>query len=144
MSAIPNNVDWSATAAWIALAISITGTIVGPIITTILTNRYQLKLRELDIKQSAFDSYNSNRFDAINTFISKAGRCLSYLDENSVMDFGGAYHCVYQYVPTEYWDKLDEFYDVLISYKWSEAKQLYPPIARYLSEILKEEPPAKP
>ena len=42
-------IDWNATAAWIALAISITGTIVGPIITTILTNRHQIKLRKLDI-----------------------------------------------------------------------------------------------
>jgi len=137
-------IDWSATAAWIALAISITGTIVGPIITTILTNRHQLKLRKLDIQQSAFETYQNNRFAAINTFISKADRCLTCTDTISVKDFGEAYHCIYQYVPVKFWDKLDEFYCILISYKWVEAQKLYPPIARYLSEILKEDPLAKP
>ena len=53
MNPIPNNVDWSATAAWISLVISITGTILGPIITTILTNRHQLKLRRLDLQEKS-------------------------------------------------------------------------------------------
>lgn len=42
-----HQIDWSATAAWIALAISI----ISPAITTILTNRHQLKLRKLDIQE---------------------------------------------------------------------------------------------
>ncbi len=133
-------IDWSATAAWIALIISVVGTVVGPLITTIITNKHQLKLRELDLKQSAIDNYNQNRFNTLNTFIGKSGRCLSYLDENSVMDLGEAYHCIYQYVPTDFWDELDEFYATLISYKWDDAKRLYPPIVRRLSEILKETP----
>ena len=37
------HMDWSAIAAWIALAISI----VTPAITTLLTNRHQLKLHKL-------------------------------------------------------------------------------------------------
>lgn len=137
-------IDWNATAAWIALVISVTGTIAGPIITAIITNKHQLKLRELNIKQSALDTYDQNRFNAINTFIAKASRCLSYLDENSVMDVGEAYHCIYQYVPCDFWDVLDEFYAALITYKWDKAKELYPPIIRRLSAILKETPRLDP
>lgn len=136
--------DWSATAAWIALVISVTGTIVGPIITALITNKHQLKLRELDIKQAALDAYNNNRFNALNMFISKAGRCLSYSDEQSVMDFGEAYHCVYQYVPEDFWNDLDQFYSIVFSYNWDEAKKLYPPIVRRLSAILKEAPQVNP
>ena len=136
--------DWNATAAWIALVISVTGTIAGPIITAIITNRHQLKLRELDIKQSALNMYEQNRFNAINTFIAKASRCLSYLDENSVMDLGEAYHCIYQYVPDNFWGDLDELYAVLIAYKWDKAKENYPPIVRRLSAILKETPRLDP
>lgn len=43
-----HQIDWSATAAWIALAISI----ISPAITTILANRHQLKLRKLDIQEN--------------------------------------------------------------------------------------------
>lgn len=46
--------DWNAAAAWIALAISLVGSIAGPIITTILTNRHQLKLRMMDIHEKPF------------------------------------------------------------------------------------------
>lgn len=47
-----HQIDWSATAAWIALAISI----ISPAITTILSNRHQLKLRELDIQEKHSDA----------------------------------------------------------------------------------------
>lgn len=90
------------------------------------------------------DSSRHIRFNAINTFIAKASRCLSYLDENSVMDLGEAYHCIYQYVPDSFWDDLDELYAVLVAYKWDKAKELYPPIVRRLSAILKETPRLDP
>lgn len=137
-------IDWSATAAWIALVISVVGTIAGPVITAIITNNHQLKLRELNIKQSTLNTYEQNRFNAINTFIAKTSRCLSYLDENSVMDLGEAYHCIYQYVPDDFWDDLDELYATFIAYKWDKAKELYPPIVRRLSAILKETPQLHP
>ena len=137
-------IDWNATAAWIALVISVAGTISSPIITAIITNRHQLRLRKLDIKQAAVDRFEQNRFTAINTFISKAGRCLAYADENSVMDLGEAYHCIYQYVPVDFWDELDEFFSTLVSYKWDVAKKLYPPIVRRLSGILTESPRVNP
>lgn len=137
-------IDWNATAAWIALVISVTGTIVGPIITTILTNRHQLKLRRLDIQQSAFENYQKNRLLAINTFLARAGRCLSDFDDALISDLGESYYCIYQYVPIEFWDKLDEFYKAITTYNKNNAKNLYPPIARYLSEILREESPARP
>ncbi len=137
-------IDWSATAAWIALIISVTGTILSPIITAFITNNHQLKLRKLDLEQSALDKYENNRFTALNTFISKAGRCLSYSDEETVKDLGEAYHCIYQYVPEDFWSDLDQFYTLLISYKFDEAKKIYPAIVRRLSAILKESPPIHP
>ncbi len=136
--------DWSATAAWIALIISVIGTVFGPIVTALITNRHQLKLRKLDIEQSSLDSYYQNRFNAINAFLSKAGKCLSYVDENSVMELGECYHNIYQYVPSDFWDDLDSFYSSLISFDWANAKTLYPPIVRKLSEILKESHPVNP
>lgn len=57
--------DWSATAAWIALAISIVGTIASPIINSILNNRYQLKLHNLDLK----NKYQEQRAETINSSV---------------------------------------------------------------------------
>lgn len=46
----PQLIDWNSTAAWIALIVSIVGTISSPIINTLLSNRHQLKIRKLDTK----------------------------------------------------------------------------------------------
>ena len=80
MPSVPNNVDWSATAAWIALVISIIGTVASPLITTVLTNRHQLKLRALDIKQNSIRTYEERRFQAITAFFQKTGGCFSSFD----------------------------------------------------------------
>ena len=42
-----DTIDWSATAAWIALAVAI----ISPIITTIITNYHQSKLKRLEIME---------------------------------------------------------------------------------------------
>lgn len=57
MTSAVSSIDWDATAAWAALAISIVGSIISPIITTILTNRYQLKLRQMDIHTNTISTY---------------------------------------------------------------------------------------
>lgn len=71
-------IDWSATAAWIALVISVVGTIVGPIVTAIINNCHQLKLRKLDIKQRSVETYETRRHEAINAFLSEVGDCVTY------------------------------------------------------------------
>lgn len=68
-----HQIDWSATAAWIALAISI----ISPAITTILANRHQLKLRKLDIQEKHTDAYTSARSIAIEN--------LSQMSENALL-----------------------------------------------------------
>lgn len=133
-------IDWSATIAAIALVVSVSGTIICPIINTILSNRHQLKLRNLDIKERAISSYESSRSDAINAFISGVGKCMFYADVESVKQLGDSYFIVYQYVPSDYWDVLDDLYSNLVNQDWEKSKKEFPPIAHYLSKILKEPP----
>lgn len=121
--------DWSATAAWIALAISITGSIAGPIITTILTNRYQLKLRKLDYQQKRIDELNSARTQAITAFISDTGKCLVCPDASARHSCGYSYHNVYAFVPESLWPQLDNLYSCICGHDWETAIELFPAIA---------------
>lgn len=140
MRPIPNDLDWSATAAWIALAISITGTIVGPIITTILTNRHQLKLRKLDIQEKAA----SEKISVIQQCISHTGACLAYPKTESLISFGKHFHVVYAYVPSEHWALLDDFYQLTIKNNYDAAKKLQPDVIHLLNGLLEEELPKHP
>lgn len=144
MKPIPNNLDWSATAAWIALAISIIGTIASPLITTLLTNRHQLKLHKLNIQHSSLEKYEDQRFQAINSFFQKVGGCFARFDANDLHECGATFHCIYQYVPKELWTQLDALHNAIINEDWNTAKKLYPPITHDLAEILKEPPQLNP
>ena len=135
--------DWSATAAWIALAISIVGTIASPLITTWLTNRHQLKMRKLKITQQEREAYVQNRLKTINGFLSEVGGCIFYRGSTKA-DILRSYHSVYQYVPVSEWKKLDELYVTIFNFEWDKANTLYPPIVHLLSEILKAEPQKNP
>ena len=128
--------DWSATAAWIALAISIVGTIASPIINSILNNRYQLKLHNFDLK----NKYQEQRAETINSFLCNVAGYLAYPDRKNAHLFGTSFYSVYQYVPDEMWPKLDSLFDSLVNENLDSAQQEYPPIAHRLAEILKDIP----
>lgn len=140
MHAIPNNVDWSATAAWIALVISITGTIIGPIITAILTNRHELKMYRLSIS----DKDHAERRKVFYDCISSIGSFLSNPSTPSMNAFGENFHKVYIYVPIEKWPVLDSFYSTIVQKDYTAARQQQTEIIHLLSAILKEEFPKHP
>lgn len=140
-------IDWSATAAWIALVISIIGTLASPIITAIITNKHQIKLREQDIKQKTAEKYEDARTSAINSFIANTGRYLTSLNNESTEDFSKSFHIVYQYVPETMWNELDQLYKLLLNQRsgtHQQALEAYSNIIRKLSAILKEAPPKYP
>lgn len=130
--------DWSATAAWIALIISIIGTITGPLVTTLLTNRHQLKLREMEFKQNQLDRNESLRYKAINNFISNTGKFLAHPDPKTAKEFGRTYHNIYIHVPIYLWPELDSLYIDADNQHWDEASAKFSIISHKLAEILKE------
>ena len=117
-----HQIDWSATAAWIALAISI----ISPAITTILTNRHQLKLRELDIQEKHSSTYNAARASTIEDFISKVGKYISYSSSSARKECAESFFHIYAYTPES-----DDF---------AGAHELFNGIAKSLACLLKGEP----
>ena len=130
--------DWSATAAWIALVISVTGTFLGPIVTTILTNRHQLKLRKLDIEEKQADSLNTARITAIENFVCYVGQCIVNPTHEHKALCGKYFFQVYAYVPRSLWDSLDDLYVQINERNWDVAKTSFNEIAKPLVLILKD------
>lgn len=134
MNPIPNNLDWSATAAWIALAISITGTIIGPIVNTILTNLHQLKIHQMESR----DKLISERNKVIRDCISSIGSCVAFANVDSIISCGNHFHNVYAYVPKEKWPLLDSFYQALVNQDYKTLTKLCPDIIHLLASLLTE------
>lgn len=134
MPTIPNNVDWAATAAWIALALSI----LSPIFTTKQNNKHQLELRKLDISEKQASALTQARISAIENFISSVGQCIANPSREHEAECGKNYFPVYAYVPESMWTKLDNLYSAIDDRDWERARSLYSEIAKPLALLLKE------
>ena len=123
--------------AWIALIISIIGTITSPLITTALTNRHQIQLKKLDIAERYFDAKTTT----INTFLAKTN--LAIILESAKFDGGFAenFFCVYQYVPDSFWPTLDNLYTSIVQENWMQARSIFSEVTHYLSTIAAEVQP---
>lgn len=131
-----HQIDWSATAAWIALAISI----ISPAITTLLTNRHQLKLHKLSIKEKRDDDYNAARISVIEEFISKVSKYISFQSLENERGCSECFFRVYAYTPQSLWPFLDDLNGQLTSNRFSDAQDLFKDISKSLACLLKEEP----
>ncbi|RHF81924.1 hypothetical protein [Coprococcus comes] len=131
-----HQIDWSATAAWIALAISI----ISPAITTLLTNHHQLKLRKLDIREKHADTYNTARISTIEEFISKVSKYISHPSASNEHEYAECYFRVYTYVPQSLWPFLDDLNENLTSNYSDDTLILFRNISKSLACLLKEEP----
>ena len=128
--------DWSATAAWIALAISIIGTIIGPIVNTILSNRFQLKLRKLELEEEKSSEYQVCQRKAIENFLSFTAKYLADGRRNTMNEYSEHFFLVYSYVPQNLWDSLDILYNHITNGNFSDAEKLFIKLSRHLTAIL--------
>lgn len=130
------HMDWSAIAAWIALAISI----VTPAITTLLTNRHQLKLHKLSVKEKREDDYNAARILVIEQFISNISKYISRPSAANKRECAECFFRIYAYVPQSLWPFLDVLNEMLESDQLDDALNLFRDISKSLACLLKEEP----
>lgn len=140
MPTIPNNVDWSATAAWIALAVSIIGTIASPLITTWLNNKHQLKMYELEIKEKHISVVSNARTSSLEAFIANIGKCIANCTLENQSEFGYTYSAAYQYIPDKYWPLLDSMYEEICHDQVDAAMEDYKQIIHIVADLLKEPP----
>lgn len=137
MNTFFENISLSDICTFVALIISILGTVISPLVSARMTNKHALKLRKMDIEENAVSLYNSQRFNAITSFLALSGQCLAYTDnQESIEAYGKSHFSIYQYVPQDFWGTLDDFYSAMTSYEWEKAKELYPDITHQLSKIL--------
>lgn len=103
-------VDWSATAAWTAVAVSIGTVVVVPVLTSIISGIFQLLIRKLEAR----DHRRELGVTAIDSAISSIGRCASCLNVVTLQEFGSTYFSAYAYVDSSLWPELNSFYSYVI------------------------------
>lgn len=103
-------------------------TVISPIITTILNNRYQMKIRNQDF-------YDRHRAEVIENYIRYAG---SLSKQSSATDdfrnFGKYSKEIYLYLPEKFWGIIDSIQDSITEYKYGDASNSLATLCKALNE----------
>jgi len=97
--------DWSLTIAIIALTVSV----LSPVAVTWLNNRHQLKLKDIEFNKE-------RKREAVEAYVSAAGRFIKYSDKTSIGNFGEHIGSIYLYVDESLWCHVDKINESLVQY----------------------------
>lgn len=93
-----NTIDWNATAAWIALAVSI----ITPAISLLLNNIHQRKLKETELKNALI----IKQYDEMKNVIIEYHKCVStklhMISAGAISEYELAYRKLFLFVPNEH------------------------------------------
>lgn len=118
--------DWSATAAWVALIVSIVSAVAGPLITTILSNRHQLKLLKIEL-------YQKRKMEAIENYLKV---CSSYIGRRTIREeteYLKAYGEIFLFAPKSTWESIERLDFELKKPDFKEAERAFHFVSQKLS-----------
>lgn len=113
--------DWSATAAWIALVVAIA----APVFTTRLNNYFQFKMKELDFKFSKQTEYYQYQKVCFEKFIKFASKQIESDYKSERVEFCECFHEMLIYLPSNSWDEAKSLYDSIVNRKADAREKLY-------------------
>lgn len=110
--------------------------IISPILTTIINNRYQTKIRRMEhLQQEQKDTvlYQRNIYE---NYLKHAGRCIYYADREALKDYGEYYYAALMYAPYDIHSDMIKANNLMLEDKYDEASPLIEIIAAKLHAIL--------
>ena len=130
-----NTIDWNATAAWIALAVSI----ITPAISLLLNNIHQRKLKKTELKNALI----IKQYDEMKNVIIEYHKCVStklhMISAGAISEYELAYRKLFLLVPNEHWETLEKFNKTLLSNIDSASiQEQYLEITEILASLLQE------
>lgn len=123
-------------APWIAIAITLSLSILVPLFTQIANNKHQRKLQNDQFKRE--DSQKC--VEAYENFLSEVGGLINakgYVEKEQLIKSGAALHTLYIYAPAEWFDDLDKLSTLMMNFHWEEASPIIKKLDRLISEELK-------
>lgn len=121
-------------APWVAIAITLVLSILIPLFTQIVNNRFQLKLKKYEndnIKEK-------RRLDAYEDFFKYVGGCVIFAQKENISEAGASIQRLYMYLPEEKWNDLDLMFELI---KNGETKNAIPnmeSISKWIANDIKQ------
>lgn len=117
-----NQMDASALAAWIALIVAI----ISPILTAIINNRHQTKMKKIEMSIAS-------KLKIIEDYLSSAGQIIYHNGEASTESYSIAIGRIYSASPRSLWEKISVLDEMIYSGNWEDAHTQFLEISQALA-----------
>lgn len=95
--------------------------IISPVITALINNAYQLKLRKLEIQQQRYEQDTLHRREIFENFLSAFNEVCHRRDDATISRYAASYSLVYIYLPEKVRKDLGLVNLLIANYEWDEA-----------------------
>lgn len=110
--------------------------IISPIITTILNNCHQLKLKKLDMELESKKSSSFYKRGIYEDYLRLVGKCVTYANQEAMREYGSIYPLALIYFPESLREDLFSLNESITENHWSVAKQQLNELAPKIHTIL--------
>lgn len=98
--------------------------IVSPVLTTIINNCHQTKIKKLELKQQEYRNTIIHQRDFFENYLKHAGRCIYYADSEALKDYGEHYFSALMYAPDDLKADMIEANQLMLKDDWDNASVL--------------------
>lgn len=107
-----------------------------PIITSIINNHYQFKIRKLEADQQLYERTVLYKRKIFENYLKASGKCLSYADQDALKEYGEYYLITLMYAPNDIRNEMIHLHSLMTDYKWDEAVKVSEKIVPKIHELL--------
>lgn len=128
------SIDWNATAAWIALAVSI----ITPTISLFINNRHQRKLKQLELLNQKAAEFYSKQCNVFTKYLRNVTEHIHAVG-GSIFNYDTSYHELFMYIPEKHWGLFISLDEAIRSKNQQQIELLYLEVTKTLALILQEQ-----
>ena len=110
--------------------------VISPIATAIINNRYQLKLKKLELHQKHLEDTTYYIRSIFENYLRYAGRCIYNADRDALKDYGEYYFLALAYAPDTLSPSLSQINDFIYRKSFENATELFEEIKPKIAELL--------
>ena len=109
--------------------------IISPILTSIINNRYQLKLKRMELSKQEYQDSILYQRNVYENHLKHAGRFIYYTDADAQKDYGEYYYSALMYAPPDIRCAMVKANNLLLENKIEDASAIVEGIAAKIHDI---------
>lgn len=98
--------------------------ILSPILTAIINNRHQIKIKRMELSQQEHRDTTLYLRNVYESYLKHAGRCIYYADQDALKDYGEYYYSALMYAPPDIQADMIAANNLMLEDKFNEASVL--------------------